>query len=73
MRSLLSTGSNIVDMFSLSSDEYDDKKGSLLCAGVLGVMGMSSDMSEAVVVVLAGVLIVETDVRLGVTGKNGGA
>jgi len=36
-------------------------------------MGISSDISEAVVVVLAGVLIAETVVRLGVTGKNGGA
>lgn len=34
---------------------------------------MSSDMSEAVVVVLAGVLIAERDVRFGVTGKNGAA
>lgn len=73
IRSLLSTGSNVVDMFSLSSDGYDDVKGSLLCTGVFGVMGMSSDMSEAVVVVLAGVLIADKDVRLGVTGKNGGA
>lgn len=30
MRSLLSTGSNVVEMFSLSSDGYDDEKGSLL-------------------------------------------
>jgi len=69
IRSLLSTGSNVVDMFSLSSDGCD-VKGSLLCIGVFGVMGMSSDMSEAVVVVLAGVLIADKDVRLGVTGKK---
>jgi len=72
IRSLFSTGSNVVEMFSLSSDECEAEKGSLLYGGVVGVNGISSDKSEAVVVVLAGVLIADADVRLGVTGKSWG-
>jgi len=70
MRSLFRTGSKVDEIFSLSSEEYDAEKGSLLNAGVTGVSGMSSEMSEADVVELAGVLMAETEERLGVTGRE---
>ena len=73
MRSLLRTGSKVDEIFSLSSDECELEKGSLLNAGVTGVRGMSSEMSEAVVVELAGVLMTDIEERFGVTGKDGGA
>jgi len=71
MRSLLRTGSNVDEIFSLSSDECDVEKGSLLKAGVVGVRGMSSEMSEAEVVELAGVLMADIEERFGVTGREG--
>jgi len=63
------SGSNVEDTFSLSSEGYPDENGSLQ-GGVIGVMGISSDKSEAVVEVLAGVLSAETEERFGVTGKS---
>lgn len=71
MRSLFRTGSKVDEIFSLSSDECNVEKGSLLNAGVTGVRGISSEMSEAEVVELAGVLMAESDERLGVTGSEG--
>src|SRR6188768_2935511 len=71
IRSLLRIGSKVDEIFSLSSDEYVPEKGSLLNDGVVGVMGMSSEMSEAVVVALAGVVMADDDERLGVTGRDG--
>lgn len=60
-------------MFSLSSDgDGETIQGSLETnAGVVGVRGKSSEMSETVVVVLMGVLNAElgTEMRVGVTGK----
>jgi len=70
-RCLFSTGSNDDDMFSLSSDEYELEKGSLENEGVVGVRGISSDMSETEVEQLIGVLTVDAEVRLGVTGRDG--
>jgi len=72
MRSLFKTGSKVDDMFSLSSEECDEKR-SLLNAGVIGVRGISSEMSEADVVELAGVLTAEIEERFGVTGRGGTA
>jgi hypothetical protein len=63
-------GSKFADAFSLSSEEYAAEKASLLNAGVVGVRGMSSDTSEAVVVELVGVFSTEADERLGVTGRG---
>ena len=63
------TGSKVVEVFSLSSEENVLENASLLKAGVVGVRGMSSDASEAVVVEL-GVFSTDADVRLGVTGKG---
>jgi len=57
-------------MFSLSLDECGCPKGSLENAGVVGVRGKSSDLSETDVVELIGVLIAEEGgERIGVTGR----
>lgn len=78
MRGLFTTGSKVVDgTFSLSSEPYTAKNGSLANdggdAGVVGVIGISSDMSDTEVDVLIGVLTLEADVRLGVTGRMANA
>jgi len=70
MRSLFRMGSNVDDTFSLSSEECEAKNGSLLNAGVTGVRGISSEISDADVVELVGVLKVEANERLGVTGNG---
>lgn len=70
MRSLFRTGSNVEDTFSLSSEECEAENVSLLNAGVTGVRGISSEMSEADVVELVGVFRAEADERLGVTGNG---
>ena len=68
MRFLLSTGSNSGEgKFSLSSDMYEPENASLDKIGLVGVTGMSSEMSEAVVDTLMGVQIFgENDDRTGV-------
>jgi len=67
---LLSTGSNEDDMFSLSSDAYEPENGSLVNEVVVGVRGMSSDISDTDVEQLIGVLAAEVEDRLGVIGKD---
>jgi len=62
-------------MFSLSySETYELENGSLENGGLVGVRGMSSDISEALVVVLevlVGVLIYDdAGDRVGVIGSN---
>ena len=70
MRLLLRTGSNVDDgTFSLSSDECAENV-SLAKYGVVGVGGVSSETSDGDVVQLIGVLIVDRDVRFGVTGSD---
>ena len=53
-RNLLTTGLKVDGKFSLS---YSDEKGSLENGGLVGVRGISSEISEAEVVALAGVLM----------------
>lgn len=60
-------------MFSLSSEEYDPEKGSLGNEGVVGVSGMSSEVSDTDVEQLMGVFTVDVDDRLGVTGRDANA
>ena len=56
MRDLLITGSNFGEgKFSLSSDMYEPENASLERTGLVGVAGMSSDKSDAVVETLIGV------------------
>ena len=56
MSCLLITGSNLGEgKFSLSSDMYDPEKASLERMGLVGVAGISSDKSDAVVETLIGV------------------
>ena len=56
--------------FSLSSDMYEPENASLDKIGLVGVTGMSSEMSEAVVDTLMGVQIFgENDDRTGVIGS----
>lgn len=66
----MSTGSNVEDMFSLSSDEYELEKASLGKEGVVGVRGMSSDASDKVVEQLIGVPMQDVEDRLGVMGRD---
>ena len=70
MRLLLRIGSNVDDgTFSLSSDECIENV-SLGKYGVVGVGGVSSETSDGDVVQLIGVLIVDREVRFGVTGSD---
>jgi len=71
MRCLFSTGSKCEGRFSLSSEGHEPENGSLQNVGVVGVSGMSSDMSDSDVVELMGVVAADTDVRFGVTGNEG--
>lgn len=70
MRILLTTGSNVEGIFSLSPDEK--VMGRMSAGGeegVVGVIGMSSETSDIDVVELMGVLNADVEVRLGVTGS----
>lgn len=69
MRLLLRTGSNVDGTFSLSSDECAENV-SLAKYGVVGVGGVSSEMSDGDVVQLIGVLVVDKEDRFGVTGSD---
>jgi hypothetical protein len=66
----LNTGSNVEDMFSLSSDEYEPENASLGKDGVVGVRGMSSDASDKDVEQLIGVPMQDVEDRLGVMGRD---
>lgn len=68
---LLITGSKVGEgKFSLSSDMYEPEKGSLENAGLVGVAGISSERSDAVVETLIGVLILGEYARMGVIGSG---
>lgn len=70
MSCLLITGSNFGEgRFSLSSDMHELPNASLENIGLVGVAGMSSDRSEAVVETLMGVHTLGECVRTGVMGK----
>lgn len=67
---LFNTGSNVEDIFSLAATAYELLlNGSCMNAGVVGVKGKSSDVSETDVVELIGVLMADAGERLGVTGN----
>ena len=65
-------GSNVGEegQFSLSSDRWELDMKSLENAGLVGVAGISSERSDAVVDTLVGVLAFDECVRIGVMGRG---
>ena len=54
----------------MSSDMYELEKKSLEKPGLVGVAGISSDKSDAVVETLIGVLVLDAFARTGVIGRG---
>ena len=73
---LLTFGENVAgeeEKFSLSSDDKYPVKGSLGVMGLVGVGGMSSERSEAVVETLSGVVTFDDLDLTGVIGRGSAA